>query len=221
MGMEDLIFRFPFARLLCFDNNVLYKLVDMRLTKPIRVIKHPYNISMIDPSACCDNGGEYILCATRFTPSKNIKQVVRCAGEHKLKIYGVDASNKEDMDFCKSKKNIELHCGRYSFEEIAGVYLGAKMALDGSKLAYPARRTQYSFMDAWRAHIPVLCDKDWMGDELINGVNCLELSKENVDILWKETGIAVDISVNGYDTLFNNHNPKDVRDSILETINTR
>jgi hypothetical protein len=223
MGMEELIFRFPFAKLLCFDNTVLYHLSDLHTKNICRVIKHPYDTMMVCPDrdSVCHDSNEYMVCATRFTPSKNIKHVVECAGEHRLKIYGVDSGNEVDANFCKNKKNIDLHYGRYSFEEIAGAYLGAKASLDGSKLSSPVKRTQYSFMDSWRYHVPVLCDKDWMGDELINGVNCLKLSVKNVDEIWKDGGVALDIAVNGHITLVENHDPEDVRNDILSILDIK
>jgi len=215
MGMGTLIEMFPYAKILCHDDTVAYKFRKY----DIQIIKHPYDIRMLTPDKENDDNTNYMICATRFTPSKNIKCVVGCSGNYKLKMFGADKDSK-DISFC-NRSNVELHYGVYSFESIAREYLGAKAVLDGSVLPSPVRRTQYSFMDAWRFYLPILCDRSWMGNELIDGVNCLELSRENVDMIWNNPDIGFEIGINGNKTLLSNHNPKDVRDRIMEILDGR
>ena len=210
MGMHNLISRFPSAHLFCFDRTV----PELFPKYSFHVIKHPYNITLMpSPVYAKRENGKYLMCASRISPSKNIGKVIECAGSYPLNIFGVDENDELQQ---KVKGNIILHYGVYTFEEISKAYSDAAAVLDASKLLTPCKRTQYSFMDAWKFSLPVLCEDEWMGDELINGVNCLSLNKENVKGIFSDRVMSSAIGSNGYHTLIANHDPETVRKDIID-----
>lgn len=212
MGMHNLINRFPSSKIFCFDRTV----PELFVKYDFNVIKHPYNIIML--SCNSDNrkyDHKFLMCATRVSPSKNINKVLDCAGNYPLRVFGVDS--EEEFPF-EIRTNVTLHRGVYTFEDISSAYSCAIASLDASKLLTPCKRTQYAFMDAWKFNLPVLCEDEWMGDEMINGVNCLTLNKENVKAVFENNEVAERIGTNGHRTLLSNHNPDCVRKDIVERL---
>jgi hypothetical protein len=213
LNTHKLIERFPGIKLFCFDSTI----PELFGNYKFHVIKHPYNMNIFHEDPCVpvlDENSSFV-CATRVSPSKNIDKVMQYCSDYPLHIFGViDDKNLPNNIGDK----VILHYGLYTFDEISKAYSEAVAALDASTLPHPVKRTQYSFMDAWRFSIPVLCNRDWMGDELIDRVNCLELNKENIRELWNDRSFAFDIGLNGYCTLVSNHNPDGVRSDILNNL---
>ena len=213
LNTNHLIERFPGMKLFCFD----YTIPELFRSYKFHVIKHPYNMNIFKekPSIPRLDNTTFFVCATRVSPSKNIDKVIRLCDNYPLHIFGVKERNDLPKEF---GSNVFIHYGLYTFEDVSKSYSSAIASIDASTLPHPVKRTQYAFMDAWRFSIPVLCYRSWIGDELIDKVNCLELTKENIKELWSDRDLCYEIGHNGYLTLISNHDPDDVRSDILNNL---
>jgi len=159
------------------------------------LIKQPFNGDLL-PKPLPHTEEKEFLVTSRPTPSKNHDLIRKLVRDYPLNVLGAN--------------------GIYTNQELAEAYSRAVAVIDASKFPEPHRRSQYSLLEAWHFGCPFLCFSEWFNDdEVLEGYSCLELTRKNINMVWKNTKNNNDALIRIGKFMLEKHKPDAVWQSIM------
>lgn len=152
----------------------------------------PFSLSLLPVKKTTTYNGTFVV-HSRPTPSKQHRVI-----ESVLSGFPVNFASKD---------------GRvYSWLELAELCSISSGIVDYWSLPGPYHGVSYTALEAWFYKKPFVGNRKYFDDEeLLEGLTCMNFSRENVEELFVNKGLSRFIGENGYDNLERYHNPDTIR----------